>query len=506
MALVCAMTVPALADLQNVEVGGSVRIRGNYIGGTFTPFMAGAPTPVVRHGGLSVLKRPIGGPFNPNVVSVYDWDHAGADVSFVEQRTRLHVKAEFTDDVNAFIEMDSYDVWGEDFRSNYVTGMDGRAASVDDVEIFQAYIEAENMFDTPVRLRVGRQELAFGSQFLVGPRDFAFFYTGISFDAVRATYATDGYSVDAFASKLAETFGDFGDGDVDFYGVYATCTAVEDFTFDAYWLLLRDDRALANDFNGGFITEWVEDVWGVDDYDTTNLHTVGLRAAGVVGAFDFDAEVAYQFGDASAIGQTFKPGIYGDSDARFDAFALKLDAGYTLDIWNSAHLFAGFRYYGGEDNRDISFLDWINPFYKPTASLSFNRLFSNQIASGFMDLNNDLSNAWLVRGGIEGAVTEKLRGRFCVTYYESLADFDRPVVPLLTWWTNQNDDDLGIETYLFMEYHYSDDLVFEMGWAHLFPGDGLKQGNFNRWYGYLFDGGTDDDGGDYIYGGCKLYF
>ena len=45
----------------------------------------------------------------------------------------------------AFIEIDSYDIWGEDFRSNYVTGVDARAASGDDVEMYQAYIEAEEM-------------------------------------------------------------------------------------------------------------------------------------------------------------------------------------------------------------------------------------------------------------------------------------------------------------------------------------------------------------------------
>ncbi len=512
------LALPVAADLQEVSVGGSVRIRGNYISNTFNTFVGPSPGAQVRWAAPLVQKRAIGGPFNPNVVSIFDWDDAGKDVSFVEQRTRLHVNANFTDQVSAFVEFDAYGMWGEDFRSqNYIFGGDDRAATADDLEIFQAYVDVDEIYGYPVRMRVGRQELAFGSQFLVGTRDFAFFFTGVSFDALRLTYSGDTFTVDAWASKLQENFGNFGEGDIDFYGVYATCTAVENTTFDAYWLLLRDDNDI-EDYAGGALLEWIEDLRGVDDYDTTMLHTVGLRAAGTLGAFDYDAEVAYQFGSADSIGTTFKPFTYGDDDADFDTFALKLDMGYTIEVFNhTPHLFAGFRYFGGEDNRDISFWDWVNPFHKPKASVSFNRLFSNQIASGFMDLNNDLSNAWLGQVGVEGAITEKLMGRFCVMYFEALETFDAPVhftlgktrvpvAPGLSWWTEGNDKDLGLETYLFMEYHYTPDLIFEFGWSHMFVGDGLKEGSYVRWNGNLFAGGTDDDDVDYVYSGCKIYF
>ncbi len=103
--------------------------------------------------------------------SAFSWDEDSNDLSFVEQRTRLNVKADFTNEVSAFIELDSYDIWGEDFRSNYITGADGRAVSNDDVEMYQAYIEANEMFGMPIRMRVGRQELSFGSEWLVGVND-----------------------------------------------------------------------------------------------------------------------------------------------------------------------------------------------------------------------------------------------------------------------------------------------------------------------------------------------
>lgn len=509
--LVCALAVPVWADLQNVEIGGSVRIRGNFVHNELT-----GPMPAARWIPPFLGKRPIGGPFNPAVASIYHWDNDGPDYSAVEMRTRLHINADFTDNVSAFVEFDSYDNWGEDFRSNYITGLDGRAATVDDVEIFQSYIQIEEAWDLPLRLRIGRQEMAYGSQWLVGPRDFGFFFTGISFDAVRATYTTDTLTIDAWASKIAESLSDFGQDDIDFYGIYASYKGLESVVLDAYYMLLHDDTPL-QDTAGGPIGEWIEDLWGVDDYDGTFMHTLGLRASGKVGAFDYDADVAYQFGEADVIGFTFKPGLYGDDSADFDNLGVRAELGYSFDVKYHPRVFLGFRYYGGEDNRDISFWEWANPFSKPEASISFNRLFSNDIASGFVDANNDFTNAWYARLGLMAAPTEKTRLMLWTSYYESLADFDAPrhvtiggarvpLFPLASWWTQKNDDDLGIDTMIALQYLYSADLSFELGWTHLFTGDGLGDGNYNALAGLGFNGGSDDDDADYVFAGCRVDF
>ncbi|MCX5769396.1 MAG: hypothetical protein NTZ09_03865 [Candidatus Hydrogenedentes bacterium] len=39
---------------------------------------------------------------------------------------------------------------------------------------------------------------------------------------------------------------------------------------------------------------------------------------------------------------------------------------------------------------------------------------------------------------------------------------------------------------------------FTVGWAHLFVGDGLSEGNFSDGNGLLFNGGTDNDDPDYV--------
>lgn len=416
LTLVAAMSFMAYAELQNVEVGGSIRIRGNWVD---------------YDDGIAVV-----GPFGGVI--------AADELSFVEQRTRLNVKADFTDEVSAFIELDSYDNWGEDFRSqNYVLGLDGRQVSNNDVEMYQAYIEAKEMWGSALRLRVGRQELSFGSEWLMGTNDTSWFFPGLSYDAIRLTYATDMFSVDAFAAKLAENMGDFGDDDVDLYGVYGSYLGFEDIVIDAYWLFVRDDTALEAD-----------------------LHTLGLRGAGTVGAFDFEAEAAYQFGDVDAF-----------NDVDINAWALNLEAGYTFDMSYQPRVYAGFAYFEGGDGDD----------------LAFNRLFSNWEYSEFVE-NTELSNAFVYRLGASIMPTECVKLALAATYI----DADEVDEGGWWFWSWEDDSEVGLELGLYADYQYSEDLVFRAGYAHFFGDDGLEDGADIALNG-LGEMFADDDDDDFNY-------
>jgi len=500
VAILTGLVVPALAsaELQNVHVGGQITILGEYYRNVESPGSG------LRWPAALLLGRPIGtgvGAGN-GIVSVFGWDDHGHGLSLVSQWTRLHVNADFTEDVRAFIELDSVDVWGEDFRSDYVTGVDNRADSVDDVEVYQAYIEVNEVFGHPLRLRIGRQELRLGSEWLVGANDDGPSPAwGLSFDALRLTCATDLVSVDVWGAKLAERSPAEEDGDVDFYGVYGSYLGLEDITLDAYWLWLRDAGAL-QDTNLGYLDEWIEDMAGVDDYDTMNLHTVGLRAAGEINAFDVEAEVAYQFGEASTTGFLFKPLLYGDDDAEYSAWGCNLELGYTFNVDWQPRLHLGYAFFDGQDDRDITCGQWLNalfnPFYAPPASVSFNRLFSNWSHSAILD-GSEMSNAHIFHFGLEVAPTESIELAVDVGYYLADEVFDRPVLPPLGFWTRPNDAELGWEIDTNVTYNYSEDLYFCVGWDHLLVGDGLEEGDFCNSYGLDLNGGTDGDDADYFY-------
>jgi len=548
IAVTVAVGLPAFAELQNVQVGGSIRIRGNYWTSPAGPDSATARNPLFQWP-LTPSFAGVGGnplrflrwgaqPGRLQVTSPVDWNDSGHGMKIVEQRTKINVKADFSDQVSAFIELDSYDWWGRDFRSNYLTGIDGPANTADDVEVYQAYVEANEMFGYPLRLRIGRQELKFGSGWLLGTNDAGSWFRGLSYDAIRATYATDVFSLDAVAAKLREVGPVEEDGDVDMYVLYGSYLGLEDITLDAYWILVRDARSQgvdrdglsrANDTNLGLIGEWVEDVLGVDDYDVTNLHTVGLRGAGALGAFKVEAEAAYQFGDASAVGRQFAGAAlisgspYGDDDAEFDEWAANVQVAYAFDTDYAPSVFLGGSYYGGEDNRDITFWEWIAanwcPFWSADASMGFNRLFSDwQYGQFVASDNHDCTNLWLVYGGISVMPTESLTAVLSAAYVSSLDDYDitwpvfwilgNRITPLAqySWISQTNDDHLCTELMLSLTYNYSEDLTFEAGYSHLFLGDGAAAGNFNLRNGLGFEGGTGDDDADYFYLETKLCF
>lgn len=511
----------ASCEITRITVGGRIDIRGNFWRHSFN----GGNVPALvryeeRWGAESLVGRAIGSWLGgQRVLSHFDWDGDGADYRVVEQRTRLHVRGEFTEDVLFFVELDSYDVWGEDFRSNYATGLDARGRSAEDVEVYQGYVEAGSVFGLPVSVRLGRQELVLGGGWLVGDTSVFPESPGLSFDGIRAMYRGDVFEGDVFWTKLGERSPLEQDGDVDFLGARLGYGGIEALTLEAYWVWLRDAGAL-QDTQDVFWTSWVEHALGLDDYDATNLHTAGVRGWGRAGGFDYEANAAYQFGEAGEVGFLFKPYGYGDDGAEYDAWAADATAGYTFDVAWKPRVYVGGAFFEGENNRSISFWEWINPFaayVRPHASVSFNRLFSNRCYSAFIDEMGELSNFWTARAGVEVHPVDAVTVDAGVAYLAALEPFDMPVhmrwgrwrLPLvneLSFWTREGGKELGWETGLRATYRYSEDLVFAAGWSHLFTGAGLEEGVFTDLNGLLNNGGTGGGGADYLYFETQLRF
>ncbi|MCC6794469.1 MAG: alginate export family protein [Candidatus Hydrogenedentes bacterium] len=540
-----ALWPTAFGELQNVEIGGKIEIYGAWYSNAFEPSGGTERIPI-----FFLPNRPIG-PYN--TVSGFRTGDGGNNSSFWEQRTRLHVDADFTNEVKAFIELDSIDGWGQDFRSDYRSGADFRANSNDDIEIYQAFINVDQIFGLPAQLRIGRQELEFGSGWLMGSDPGPDPFVGMSFDALRLTVGDETMRVDAWMSKLAERGASEEDGDVDFYGVYGTWTlgdsnrgvlphsfqqmlfpmhmvygmydafmrngpfrgrtapATENLQFEAYYMYLRDGGSL-NDSNFPAPIEWMEDLVDVDDYDATQLHTAGGRGSGTWNGFDWEVEAAYQWGDADSTGFLFKPAgqVYGDDDAKWDSWAGHFEVGWTSQLPWATRLYLGGAYYGGDDNRSISFLEWLNPFDRPDASVSFNRLFTSWREDAFID-GSGMSNFWKGYLGANAYPSERVELGLTLAYLEVLEAFDSPaavtlggwkvpLAPALPFWTEGGSKDLGWQTSLWATYAYTDNLTFEVGWSHWFVGDAIGEGVvFTDEYNLRNVGGRGDDDQDYVY-------
>lgn len=177
--------------------------------------------------------------------------------------------------------------------------------------------------DERFTLRIGRQELAYGAYRLVGPLDWV--STRRRFDGVKLMYRDDLFDVDAFFTRpviVRRESMDAWNEDRDFYGVYATYKGIPDHWIDAYFLGLQQRDQTVNP-NGR-----------AGDHST---YTIGGRFGGRSGRWDYDTELAGQWGSWA-----------GD---RVHAWSAAIDAGYTIEPWPmKPRLSAGFDYSSGDED------------------------------------------------------------------------------------------------------------------------------------------------------------
>ena len=116
--------------------------------------------------------------------------------------------------------------------------------------------------------RAGRMELAYGRERLIGTDDFGL--SGQAFDGVRVRYESAPWiAIDAFWAKTHAEAGFDSDGN--FFGLYATTSAIPHSTLDLYYLGLMDETEITARADIGTNTR-TED---------RAIHTIGLRFEGL---------------------------------------------------------------------------------------------------------------------------------------------------------------------------------------------------------------------------------
>ena len=98
--------------------------------------------------------------------------------SFTSMRVRAQVKASLERDVGVLIQVQDVRLWGEEAN----TLGDFRA---DNFDLHQGFVELKKIWDTPWSMRLGRQEVSFGGQRLIGAVGWT--QQGRAFDGMRLT-------------------------------------------------------------------------------------------------------------------------------------------------------------------------------------------------------------------------------------------------------------------------------------------------------------------------------
>jgi hypothetical protein len=229
------------------------------------------------------------------------WNPAAPDDDgYLLQRYLLHADLHLGPPVRVFGELQSsLERWREGGP---------RPIDEDRLDVHQLFVDVQLPLDRGGRneltLRVGRQEMLYGSARLITVRDYANIRR--AFDAVRLLSRVGEWRADAFFSRPVENdpgeFDDWGLDDVKFWGVYAThpLSFLPGANVDLYYLGL--DRPDAPFLQGK-----------ADE----RRHSIGGRVFGKRGAWDYNVEGTFQFG------------TFGRGD--ITAWWLASDTGYTFE-------------------------------------------------------------------------------------------------------------------------------------------------------------------------------
>jgi alginate export protein len=210
-------------------------------------------------------------------------------------------------------------------------------------DLRQGYLRLGGATDFPLSLKVGRQELAYGDERLVGVFDWDNL-TRV-FDAARLRYEAKDFWVDAFISRVVIADDDHfnqANWDDSFSGLYAsTRSLVPNTELQLYFL---SDNASANSPKASGT--------GGKGNSPRDIYTVGMRfqtLPGQLQGWDFNGEFAGQFGDFEYPAGT--PGVINGKRLDHLAYATHLEGGYTfsnLDL--RPRLTLGIDYGSGDDN------------------------------------------------------------------------------------------------------------------------------------------------------------
>jgi hypothetical protein len=272
---------------------------------------------------------------------------------WVDSRLRLGLEFELAAGTKVFVQP----------QVNYAWGADGEE---DDLLLYQGYVVfTPQIFGYDTVLTIGRQELAMGSEMLLGNDSK---YAGLSHDAVRLDVKPlDKLSTTLFVSKLVEgtvAGADEASGlattgayinDVHLWGLWNTYDFESlDAVLDVYLLYLQSDV----EFNTAPFASFMAASGAVNEFNTDGkIWTLGSRFKldkfEVFGQkFDYSVELAIQAGTINIGGFPVVDGVrQNDLDIK-DSFAFETELGWSPALPWSPRLCAGMAWASGDDAAD----------------------------------------------------------------------------------------------------------------------------------------------------------
>ncbi len=326
-------------------------------------------------------------------------------------RTRVSVIGAPYDDTKVVVQAQDSRLFGEESS----TLGDG---SGDQIDFHQAYVQLDQVFDQPITLKFGRQEIVYGGQRLVGA--VGWHNVGRSFDAASIRIGSDAY-VDLFNAKLAER----GTLDRNLYGVYGHAESPARVIWEPYLLFEHDKNSLPDNIKRA----------------TVGLYATGFFTGTSGHGFSYELEGALQAGERA--GQDVL------------AFLGAGSASYISPSWRKHKVTLGLDFLSGDDDLN------------DTDNKAFDTLFAtNHKYYGLMDLffaekTNHAGQMGLMDAILKGQMkaSDKVKLSLDVHHFQLVEGAEKV---------------LGQEIDTTVDYTYNQAYRLQWGAGVFVPGDAMK--------------------------------
>lgn len=410
--------------------------------------------------------------------------------------TRLMPRVGYTGRwISALVEGRSSYSYADERYSPTAPGL-GLAERDGPMDLHQGFVMIGNHKEFPVSLKIGRQELAYGDQRLVG--HFRWNNNARTFDAAKLRYQNAWFGVDAFTGGVVyNDHGDFNKANSDdvFSGLYFNFPNIGSFTkkhiVESYFLARNVDRNIVND-------DWSDVAAPFRFPAPQDLYTAGVRIRTKPGAYthwDYGIEAMYQFGNRTAVFPA-TPVAAARTAPRLDhsAYAFVGQVGYTFpDLAWSPRIALLYSYGSGDKSATDG------------ESGTFQNLFpTNHLFYGYMDLNS-LQNMRNLRAALslKPTPTTSLAFEAHAHQLDRTTDFWYNVAGVPRNFTGaavgsgrgyrinpSYDREIGYELDVVAGWWVTHWAQLEVGLSHYFRGDYVKQslaavGSEDASYGYL---------------------
>ena len=299
---------------------------------------------------------------------------------FLLLRTRVHAGYSPTDWLTLFGEGQNSSSTGDKRNPNPQADVP--------FDLHQGFVRLGGVREFPLSLKVGRQELSYGDERLIGAFDWD--NVGRVFDAAKLRYEQESFWVDGFVGRVVLPNDDVFDEpnrDDWFSGIYASTRSLVPKTEVQLYVLA--DNASAQ--SPKHVTTYGK------GNSPRDIYTIGSRfqtLPGQLQGWDVNAEFAGQFGDFEYAPGT--PGVVNGQRLNHLAYATHLEAGYTFAKADfKPRLGLGFDYSSGdndpsdkEHNTFVNLYPTNHKFYGAMDFLSWQNLVDPYFKASMAPLKN----------------------------------------------------------------------------------------------------------------------